>query len=155
MLHAVIYAQKFSQSNRPRNPTANDVFWTNANGPIWIPDTASDLQLRLGIILHTELSGRRDQSTTETVVLRHSFWLTIATDIQSFARACIKGLSTADGTKVPRPFGWAVHGTEGNNLLQFDYIEVRPRPNGEMYVLMLRGDLSYCKWVYAVSSTLA
>jgi len=146
-------AQSTTDTERPKNLRLTDDLWRNPIRAIWIPDTATELQLRLCIIAHTGPSGHRGPSTTETVLRKYYFWSTMTTDVRSFVRACIHCLSTTGGGKIPRPFGPSVHGTKANDLLQFDYIEIGPSGSGEKYILMLRDDLSDYKWFFAFTDT--
>ena len=51
--------------------------------------------------------------------------------------------------------GRAVHGTDANKLVQFDYIDLGKSSSGDVYVLMIRDDLSgYC-WFYPTPSNSA
>lgn len=82
-------------------------------------------------------------------------WSTVAGDIKTFVASCIHCLSSTGGGRVPRPYDPVAHGTDPNDLLQFDYIEIAPADTGEKYVLMLRDDhSSYC-WLFAFVDTLA
>ena len=116
--------------------------WTNLYDAVWIPEVFSDLQLRLCVIAHTGPPGHRGQAAT-TQMLRKSFvWSTLKEDVASFLCFFLQCLSTTGGEKVPRPFGPALHGTECDDLLQFDYIEIGPSDSGEKYILMLQDDFS-------------
>ena len=116
------------------------------DGPVWIPDDASDLQFRLCIIAHIGPSGHRGRKSTESVLTSGFTWVTLPADVQAFVRACTHFLSTVGGETVPRPYGPAIHGTKPNDLLQFDYIELCQPPGGSKYVLMLGDDHSDYKW---------
>ena len=154
-LEEIYQTQTDSENQRPGNLVKVADVWRNEEGSIWVPDTVSDLQLRLCIIAHTGPSGRRGASSTESVLGAHYFWSMMASDLRSFVRACIYCLSTVGGGKIPRPFFPSVHGTAPNVLIQFDDIELGPSTDGCKYVLMLRDDRSDYKWFFAFSDTSA
>lgn len=53
---------------------------------------------------------------------------------------------------MPRLFGPARHGTEPNDLVQFDFIKMGVGTTGEKYILVLRDDHnSYC-WLYSAAT---
>jgi RNase H-like domain found in reverse transcriptase/Integrase zinc binding domain len=113
-------AQAANEETRPFGLSLIDGLWRNPAGAIWVPETETDLQLRLCIIAHTGPSGHRGQDSTEQKLSRSYFWSALSTDIRSFVRACIHCLSTVGGGKIPRPLGPEVHGMKPNDLLQFD-----------------------------------
>lgn len=140
-------------SSRTDELTQHEDLWTFPDGRIWIPEDASDLQLRLCIIAHCGPAGHRGRKATEQALRSKFKWSTLTEDVQAFVRACIHCLSTVGGEKVPRPFGPAVHGTKPNDLVQFDYIDLGPSKTGDKYVLMLRDDHSAYKWFFCFPST--
>ena len=145
--------QAESSTSRPAGLTSSDGLWKYPDDTIWIPDAASDLQLRLCIIAHTGAAGHRGRDATERALKSVFKWSTLAEDVRAFVRACIQCLSTLGGEKIPRPFGPSVRGTSPNDLLQFDYIELGPSLNGDKYVLMLRDDHSDYKLFYSFPDT--
>ena len=70
-------------------------------------------------------------------------------------RACIHCLSTIGECKIPRTCIPAVHGTELNNLLQFDYIELGPGSGDAKNVRILRDDHSVYTWGFSFPGTSA
>ena len=145
--------QEEHKSVRPDYLTLQDDLWIDSQSRIWVPDDASDLQLRLCIIAHTGLAGHRGRDATERALMSKFIWSTLSDDVRLFVRSCIHCLSTLGGEKIPRPFGPAVHGTKPNDLLQFDYIELGPSNNGDKYVLMMRDDHSDFKLFYCFPNT--
>jgi transposase InsO family protein len=146
---ALLDVQNRHRHERPPHLVLVDGLWCTPGGAKWIPDEASDMQLRLCVIAHTGPSGHRAIAATLNALRSCFHWSTMTSDVQAFVRACIHCLSTVGGGKVPRPFGPAVHGTKPNDLLQFDYIELGPSQAGDKYVLMLRDDHSDYKWFFA------
>ena len=143
--HSIFSEQRKHLSEKPINLFQRNDVWENENNIIWVPDNATDLQLRLCVIAHTSAAGHRGIYATEAALRNFCFWTTLSEDIRAFVKNCIHCLSTLKGTKEPRPFGPAVHGTAPHDLLQFDFIEMGPGTNGLKYILMLRDDFSsYC-----------
>ena len=153
---AVFKVQQEHAASRPAHFILDDQLWIDPDSKaIWIPDDATDIQLRLCIIAHTGPAGHRGAASTEQSLWAAFHWSTMNADVRTFVRACIHCLSTVGGEKVPRPFGPAVHGTKANDLLQFDYIELGVSQSGYKYVLMMRDDHSDYKWFIPTASTAA
>lgn len=109
---------------------------------IWIPDESEELQLRIFFIGHSGPSGHRGVQPT-TVAIKSVFqWSTLVEDVKAFCRSCIHCVLTLGGLRVPRPFGPAVHGTEPNDLLLFNFLEIGPSNTDAKYLLLLRDDFS-------------
>ena len=90
-------------SMRPLHFVLHNGLWSFLYCLAWIPDDASDLQLRLCNIAHTGPSGHRGRKSTESVLKSRFTWVTLPADFQAFVRACIHCLSTVGGERVPRP----------------------------------------------------
>ncbi|OWZ03859.1 Retrotransposon protein [Phytophthora megakarya] len=58
---------------------------------IWIPVQSVDLQQRLCVVTHADLSGHRGADTTERMLAERVDWPTLGDDIKTFVR----GVSTA------------------------------------------------------------
>ena len=76
----LVTAQQEFKDERPANLVLKDDAWRNPSGAIRIPDSASDIQLRLCIIAHTEPSGHRGRDTTIKVLRGSFFWSTLTAD---------------------------------------------------------------------------
>lgn len=75
--------------------------------------------------------------------------------IRLLINACIHCLCTLGGGSTSHLFGPYLHGTKPNDLLQIDYIELRPNMDGARYVLVLKDDQSgYC-WLFSFLDTAA
>ena len=134
-------------ATRPESVFKHDGLWKNQAYAVWIPDESADLQLRICIVGHTTAAGHRGQSATEIAIRKHFFWKSMTTDIRTFVKACIHCISTLKGGKEPRPLGSALHGSEPNDLLQFDFLEMAPSNTGAKYILLLRDDFSSYAWL--------
>lgn len=120
-----------------------------------MPENDAGLQLSIAIIGDTGPAGHRRRLATENAIKRQFVWITLSEYFRLFVASCIQCLSTAGGETIPRPFGPALYGTEPNNLIQFDFIEMGVDKTREKYILMLRGDhSSYC-WFYPAVMTSA
>lgn len=99
-LEEISAIQQEQSSGRPPTLFLQDAVWVNPNGAIWIPDSATDLQLRLRIIAYTGLAGHTGASATEMAPHKRYFWSNLLTDIRSFVRACVHCISTVGGVNV-------------------------------------------------------
>lgn len=122
---------------------------------IWIPDEANDLQLRLCIVAHTSSAGHRGIQDTKKALHSSFFWSTMQDDIKQFIKYCIHCLLTTRGNQEPRPYGPSFYGTESNDVLQFDYLELLPNNKGEKYILVLRDDFSSYVWLFPFAEATA
>ena len=86
--------QRDNKINQPEGLKAVDTVLYTDSGAIWIPNSSTDLQLRLCIIAHTGTAGHRGRASTEMVLKKSYFWSTLSTDVENFVRACIHCLST-------------------------------------------------------------
>lgn len=129
--------------------------WTTAKKVIWIPDEASDTQLRLCIIAQMGHAENRGQHVPLQALAKKYFWNTLRSDVHSFVKACIHCISTLGDEKVRQPFGISAHGTQPDDLLQFDYVEISPSRTGQNYILMLRDDHSDYKLLFSTPVTVA
>lgn len=116
--------------------------WTFPSCTIWVPEDATDLQLRLCIFARTSPAAHRGRNVTQRALRSKFTWSTPTDDVWTFVRACIHCPSSLGGVKIPRPFALAVHSIKPNDLLQFDYIDFGPSNSGDKYVMMLRDDRS-------------
>lgn len=131
----------------------NNDLWTFSDTTIWVPDNASDIQLHLCIIAHTDPAVHRGLDASEKALRSMFKWSALAEDVRAFVCACSHCLPTFGGKKITRPFSPAVHSTNPNDLLQFDYIDFRDSKKGEKYVLMLRDDHSDYTFFYSFPNT--
>lgn len=99
-------AQAKYENECPLNLELVDDLWCNPAGAKWIPNDASDLQLRLCIIAHTGPSGHRTSSTTERTLRDSLFWSTMSSDIRTLVRACIHCFQLLEGGRYHAPTGW-------------------------------------------------
>lgn len=116
--------------------------WSNLRGADWIPPKDQALQLRILIAAHTGIGGHRGWRTRKATVEAHFTWDTLAKDVESFVKSCIHCLSTESGAVVPRPLGHALHASQRNEIIHFDFCYMLPCDVGPLYVLILKDDFS-------------
>lgn len=94
---------------RPPYMRSNDGVWKDARGSIWVPDSSTDLQMRLCMITHAGRAEHRGVDVTEQAFRSQFTWKTLSLDVRVLIRACIHCVTTAVGDRVARPYGAALH----------------------------------------------
>ncbi|OWZ02461.1 hypothetical protein PHMEG_00025967, partial [Phytophthora megakarya] len=107
--------------------------WCDEAGRIWLPDSASDLQLRICIIGHFGVAGHRSMEVTLATIREHFVWSTLEKD------CC--------GWPTPRPWGEGIHSEKTNEVLHWDYLFMGKPASGEVYLLVLKDDASNFVWL--------
>lgn len=122
----------------------NQVYRDN-RGVIWIPNDDDSLKLRIIIAAHTGSCGHRAIIPTQKTIEPHFFWNKMETDIKAFINSCLHCLASAPGRVVPRPLAHALHATNPNELIHFDFCYMMPGESDFKYILIIKDDLSgYC-----------
>jgi hypothetical protein len=68
---------------------ATDNLWRDGKRRIWIPDDATALQVRIGVVGHFGIAGHRGISTTQTQIASQFHWANMNNDIGFlFGDAC-------------------------------------------------------------------
>jgi len=106
-------------------------------GKVWIPTTATDLQLRLCVVAHAGASGHRGVKTTLRALTNVFFWTTVAEDVATFVSECLHCMTIAGG-RVSRTFGETLRATKPNELMHFDFLTMVKGEGGMKYVLVLK-----------------
>lgn len=96
-----------------------DHFWNYPKGTIWVPDDATDIQLRLWITANSSPARHRGCGAAGSALRSKFQWSTLTEHVCSFTCAWIHCLSTAGKERVSRPFGVAIYSTNLNNLVPF------------------------------------
>ncbi|KAE9344158.1 hypothetical protein PF008_g9348 [Phytophthora fragariae] len=124
-----------------------------ADGQVWIPSTAVEMQQRLCVVAHAGASGHRGAQTTTTALSNLFYWRTMAADVSAFVAGCLHCMVTANG-RVPRPYGETLVATKPNEVLHFDFLTMIEGERGLKYVLVLKDGMSgFVELVACVSAT--
>lgn len=114
-------------------------------GPVWVPEGATQLQLRLCIIAHAGLAGHRGVKATTTAIESEFHWPTLRSDVKEFVRQCLHCLATTGGNTIPRPYGEAIHAELPNEAMHMDWLFLQKLPKGaksEQYAHVCKDDAS-------------
>jgi Integrase core domain/Integrase zinc binding domain len=125
----------------------SDGLYRSPSGQVWIPAAAQDLQLRVCIVAHTGPGGHRGIDTTTSSIDQFFTWSTLREDVRTFCDTCLHCRSTVGGHRTPRPFGEALHASEPNEVIHFDYLYMGPSTAGFKYLLLIKDDLSGYLWL--------
>ena len=118
-----------------------------SSGAVWVPATATHMQLRLCVIGHCGRGGHRGVNTTFRNVSESFFWTTMKSDISVFCNTCLHCISTLGGTRIPRPLSHAMHADRPNELLHFDFLYLGPSESDQLYCLVVKDDASSFVWL--------
>lgn len=142
-------AQRTSSAPRPSGfEQAGDIV-QDRRGVIWIPPDADPvLKLRILIAGHTGLGGHRGSRTSLAILRAHFTWDGMPKDVEDFCKSCLHCLSTSTGNTVPRPLGHSLHAEKPNQILHFDFCYIGKSNTGEIYILILKDDLSSYVWLF-------
>ena len=91
---------------------------------IFVPDS-NCLRLRLCVVAHQGPGGHRGTDTTLTWIKDRFTWPNMDRDVAMFCRSCLHCVRVRGGKVVPRPWLDTPRATERNQILHFDYMEVR------------------------------
>ncbi|KAF0739334.1 hypothetical protein Ae201684_004903 [Aphanomyces euteiches] len=116
------------------------------NGKIWIPDDATDLQLRLCVCAHSSLFGHRTLEFTISNLEEFCWWVDMKNDARFFVQRCLHCASVSGG--VPRPFGEALHSDKPNGLIHWDFLSMGKSNTNDRYLLVIKCDTSKLVWLF-------
>lgn len=131
----LVETQERPASIRPDELSLFDELCRNKVGATWMPTVLTNLKLSICLIVNTGTSCHRACASTENDIRSQYFWGTMKSEIRTIMRSCVQFLSKTGGERVQSPYGTAVYGLSENDLLQFDYIDLGPREDGENYFL--------------------
>ncbi|KAJ8558819.1 hypothetical protein ON010_g8630 [Phytophthora cinnamomi] len=118
-----------------------DELYRDERDRIWVPPGATNLQTRLCVVAHAGAAGHRGVAATLKHLNDVFIWDGMDESVRNFVDGCLHCMRV-DGTKVPRPFGEAVHATKPNEVIHFDYLSMPASSNEVCYVLVLKDDMS-------------
>ncbi|KAF0702603.1 hypothetical protein AaE_015828 [Aphanomyces astaci] len=116
------------------------------NQVLWVPDEASELQLRLCVCAHASLAGHRASGPTLDSLVAFCWWTTMEKDVQFFVDRCLDCASVSGG--APRPLGEALHSAKPNGLLHWDYLFMGDSKTGDKYLFVIKCDASKLVWLF-------
>ena len=143
----IVREQRKHAADVPAEAKRADGVWRLPNGRIWIPAGAHKLQLSILIVGHAGASGHRGAYATRASVAEFFYWASLDADVAEFCKTCLLCLSTIGGKRVARPLGSALHATRPNQVLHFDFLYIGPSDDEDVYVLLVRDDLSAYTWL--------
>ncbi|GLE11378.1 hypothetical protein PINS_up023758 [Pythium insidiosum] len=89
--------QQADQSQSADAHRMADGLLLNEDGRVWIPDTATSLQLRLCIVAHFGPAGHRGVKTTLDTLRDKFVWRDMHQDVEDFVKRCLHCASTTGG----------------------------------------------------------
>ena len=131
-----------------------DGLWKR-NGRRWIPSEDLDLQLKLLVTSHRETIGHRGRDATMSIILEGFWCSSIKQDTSEFVGLCLHRMITRAGKVIPRPMSHALHGERPNEVLHADFLYMGSGTGGQIYVLIIRDDLSEYEWLGPAKSASA
>ncbi|GMF32060.1 unnamed protein product [Phytophthora fragariaefolia] len=118
-----------------------DELYRDERDRIWVPPGATNLQTRLCAVAHAGAAIHRGVAATLKHLNDVFIWDGMGESVRNFVDGCLHCMRV-DGTKVPRPFGGAVHATKPNEVIHFDYLSMPASSNEVCYVLVLKDDMN-------------
>ncbi|ETV71524.1 hypothetical protein H257_13187 [Aphanomyces astaci] len=112
------------------------------NQVLWVPDEASELQLRMCVCVHASLTGHRASGPTLDSLVPFFWWTTMENDVDR----CLHCASVSGGF---RPLGEALHSAMPNGLLHWDYLFMGDSKTGDKYLFVIKCDASKLNQVMA------
>ena len=129
---------------------------------VFVPNI-DNLRLKLCIGAHQGAAGHRGMNATVSAISARFTWPAMAKDVNAFVRSCLHCLPTRGGKMIPRPLAEALHGTQPNTVLHFDFLKMAhltpkfkadPSTHSFEYLLVLKDDFSsYVDLIPTVSCT--
>ena len=114
------------------------------DGVIWVPDGASELQLRLIVCAHASLAGHRPAPATLSSLQSFCWWVSQKDDVEFFVSRCLHCASVAG--RASRPLGEALHSDRPNGLLHWDFLYMGESWTGDTYLLVIKDDARKMVW---------
>jgi transposase InsO family protein len=130
----------------------DDELYRTPSGQFWIPPEAQDLQLRICVVAHTGHGGHRGLTTTTESIKAVFFWKTLIDDVRTFCNTCLHCCSTIGGDRTLRPYVQALHVSQPNEVIHFDFLFMVPSLAGYKYLLLIKDDLSGYLWLLPSAS---
>jgi len=143
----VARSQQESSETAPRRFRLQEGILQDSRSVVWVPRADQLLKLRLLIASHTGVGGHRGISPSLRALEEHFYWQGMQNDVKEFCKSCLHCLCTSSGKIIPRPLGSGLHADKPNRILHFDYCYIGRSDSGEVYILILKDDLSSYVWL--------
>jgi RNase H-like domain found in reverse transcriptase/Integrase zinc binding domain len=101
------------------------------DGAIWIPQNATNLQLRICVAAHCGCAGHRGTKATLAKIEHKVRWDSLKADVDTFMKSCLLCKVSASGDSVPTPMSETLHSDQVGEILHFDYMYMGPSRSGE------------------------
>ena len=135
-----------------------DGIWRHGgrDGPVWIPRSAAELQLRLMVIAHAGTAGHRGMAATSHILSQRYWWEGQAERVRELCATCLHCVSSQTGeTRVPRTLSERLHASASSDILHTDYLYIGLGNQGMQYILVLKDDFSGLLWLRPTRSCTA
>lgn len=148
----IVQSQGLREAPPPARATTDEDGLIRCDGRAWLPVNADNLKLKLLTIAHSGPAGHRGAESTHDAIRSDFTWTGLRRDTTDFVQSCLFCVLSKTGSKIPRPLSRTLHASRPNEVLHFDYLYLGASESGEMYVLVLKDDLSgYC-WIEETKS---
>ncbi|POM66566.1 Hypothetical protein PHPALM_17552 [Phytophthora palmivora] len=146
--------KSFSKATPPSGITRHidHALWKDGKGRIWIPDEDADLQVRIPVVSHFGVTGRRALAPTLQKIGERFTWNDMKSDMEVFVSRCLHCASALGGPPQSRVLGEVMHADSQNELIHWDYLFIEESTTGVVYVLFIKDDASKYVWLLPCKS---
>eukprot|EP00918_Siedleckia_nematoides_P028800 GHVU01061971.1.p1 GENE.GHVU01061971.1~~GHVU01061971.1.p1 ORF type:complete len:951 (+),score=76.55 GHVU01061971.1:34-2853(+) len=116
--------------------------------PIWIPEEASDIRLRILVVAHAREGIHAARDTTLAIIRKRYWWKGISSDVRTFVNECLHCLRGKNTTRTPRPLGETLIAEYPNEILHMDVLSIGESTSGMKYILVLKDGFSKMCMLY-------
>lgn len=110
---------------------------------IWVPNEATDLELKIVAIFYCREKGHRANDVTKDGISSEYLWTDIVTDINEIVQACINCRISSNDERTPYPLPARLHCEMPNEVLHVDFLYVRPAEEGKFkYAQIINGRIT-------------
>lgn len=123
-LHEINQLQS-NQQHSPGTKKDDDEIYMH-DGHVWVPDSPSNLRLRIITSAHCEERGHRAYDAKMELVQQTYCWPGMKGDDKEFVQARIHCIVSRNNDRIPRPLATALQGEEPNEVEQTDFLHMPP-----------------------------
>eukprot|EP00918_Siedleckia_nematoides_P054694 GHVU01119504.1.p1 GENE.GHVU01119504.1~~GHVU01119504.1.p1 ORF type:complete len:349 (-),score=5.21 GHVU01119504.1:17-1015(-) len=124
-------------------------------GPIWIPQQATEVILRLLVIAHSRDGLHASQQGTWALLSPNYRWKGMFEDVKQFVSECLHCLRGRSANNVSRPLGETLTATHPNEVIHLDYLTVCPSTLGYTYILVVKDNYTRFAWLRPAAAATA